>query len=242
MLWALLISLEWKWNCCNIYDPERGPPVSLAWSMVKTLSINKVLLTAKLQSSKIFILCKQFSLYSHFLLEIIFKYLEKKNLTVYAVKTKSLKVLILGMYMSASVRVNLKVSDTISKFRWNICEYIFYSREYDSDWKVYFFTEVTFIGIWCFLNFEYELPQVYSDVTDITYWPLPLIPCLQAHKSALISTIVIGTCNCAWCLEICTWSCICNITHLQKEISFAIKVINLSKGKKTLSPECFHMG
>lgn len=33
-------------------------------------------------------------------------------MTVYAVKTKSLKVLILGMYMSASVRVNLKVSLT----------------------------------------------------------------------------------------------------------------------------------
>lgn len=142
-----------------------------------------------------------------------------------------MKVLILGMYTSTSVIVNLHVSlYTVPKFRWNIYKHIIYSREYDSILKVYFFTEVTDIGIWCFLNLEYELPQVYSDDIDISYWSLPLIPCLQAHKSVLTSTVVIGTCNCAWCLEICTWSSysICNITHQQKEISSAIKIIRLS--------------
>lgn len=105
---------------------------------------------------------------------------------------------------------------------------------YDNILKVSFFTEVTVIGTWYFLNLDNEMPPVYSDFIDTVYWSLPLIPSIQAHKCVLIPTVVIGTCICAWCLEICAWSsCItCSILHQHKEISFfAIKAIRLSEEK-----------
>lgn len=87
---------------------------------------------------------------------------------------------------------------------------------------------------WYFLNLDYEVPLAYLDVIDTDYWSLPLLPCLQAHKCVRILTVVIGTCNCAWCLETCAWSSCstCNIIYQHKEISFAIKVIRFSEEKK----------
>lgn len=111
---------------------------------------------------------------------------------------------------------------------------------YDSILKVSFFTEVTVIGTCCFLNLDYEMPQVYSDVIDTVNWSLSLIPSLQAHKCVLIPTVVIGTCNCARCLETCAWSSCstCNIIPQHKEISsFAIKGIRLSEEKNSVQTD-----
>lgn len=83
------------------------------------------------------------SLFTPFYNRLFLSIYRKKTLTVHAVKPKPLKVLILGMYMSVSVILNLQVS--LTQFQMSGEMHVHTSAT--PVLKVYFFTEVAVIGI-----------------------------------------------------------------------------------------------